>query len=135
MNVSPASSLSLSVSLCVCVSVSVTGSAYYLWTRELYAPFSIRYSPFAIRLFNVAQYVVIADVPAEYVAQSQGPRSHFHYHFRTQPPNNASPPTHGNWSSERKSESDKLVWYLSLKWINLSMGPSPICCNYKYLVA
>lgn len=106
MNVSPASSLS--VSLCVCVSVSVTGSAYYLWTRELYAPFSIRYSPFAIRLFNVAQYVVIADVPAEYVAQSQGPRSHFHYHFRTQPPNNASPPTRE--LVERKKRASRINW-------------------------
>lgn len=42
MNISSASSLPLFVSVCVCV--SVTGSAYYLWTSALCAPFSIRHS-------------------------------------------------------------------------------------------
>lgn len=117
----------ISIRICFCMCICICYWVCLLFVDERIVR-AFLYSPFAIRLFNVVQYVVIADVPAEYVAQSQCPRSHFH--FRTQP-NNDSPPTR-ELVERKKKWVGELVWYLSLKWIN-SMGPSPIW--FHYLVA
>lgn len=136
MKVSPASSLFVFVSVSVCVSVSVTGSTYYLWTSALCAPFSILQSLFAIRHSVIQCGPICCDCRCTSTSRICGTVSGPEIPFPFPRTAEQCQPTHTRTGRAKESVSRRIivVWYLSLKGIN-SMDPSPMWCNYSYLVA
>lgn len=120
----------------ICVSVSVTGSTYYLWKSALCAPFSILQSLFAIRHSVIQCGPICCDCRCTSTSRICGTVSGPEIPFPFPHTAEQCQATHTRTGRAKESVSRRIivVWYLSLKWIN-SMDPSPMWCNYSYLVA